>query len=75
MEVPCQDGALTAMLPPEDLIAGSPGRADTTLMFLGTLPAIGGIRPVTAFRCQLRDPVLDRAIECRYSMRPLPLVS
>lgn len=75
-EVPYQDGALTAMLPAEDLIAtASPALADGTVMFCGTLAAIGGIRPAAEFRCELRDPVLDRAIECSYSMRSLPLVS
>ncbi len=74
-EVPYQDGALTAMLPTDDLIAASPGLADGTLMFCGTLAAIGGIRPAAKFRCELRDPVLDRSLEVTYSMRSLPLVS
>lgn len=75
-EVPYQDGALTAMLPAEELIAAAtPALADGTLMFCGTLAAIGGIRPAAEFRCELHDPVLDRSIECRYSMRSLPLIS
>jgi len=74
-EVPYQDGMLTAMLAPEDLLSASPDLADGTLMFCGTLAAIGGIRPAPEFRAELRDPVLDRALEVRYSMRPLPLVS
>ena len=73
-EVPYQDGNLTAMLPAEDLLAASPGLADGTLMFCGTLAAIGGIRPAPEFRAELRDPVLDRSIEVRYAMRSLPLV-
>lgn len=74
-EVPYQDGALTAMLPVDDLLAASPGLADGTLMFCGTLAAIGGIRSAAEFRCELYDPVLDRSLGAHYSMRSLPLIS
>jgi hypothetical protein len=75
-EVPYQDGTLTAMLPPDDLRAAAvPALADGTLMFCGTLAAIGGIRPATEFRYELSDPVLDRRIEGRYSLRPLPIIA
>lgn len=74
-EVLYQDGTLSAMLPAADLISASPGLADGTLMFCGTSAAIGGIRPAPEFRCELRDPVLDRSITSRYSLRSLPMVS
>jgi hypothetical protein len=75
-EVTYQDGTLAAMLPPTELIpAAVPQLADGTLMFCGTLAAIGGIRPAAEFRYELSDPVLDRRIEARYSLRSLPMVA
>lgn len=75
-EVPYQDGALTAMLPPGELRAAAvPALDDGTLMFCGTLAAIGGIRPAPEFRCELHDPIRRRTIEAHYSIRSLPLIS
>jgi Protein of unknown function (DUF2848) len=75
-EVLYQDGTLAAMLPPGDLIAAAePPVGDGTLMFCGTLAAVGGIRPAPTFRYELHDPVLERRLEAGYSMRPLPLIS
>jgi hypothetical protein len=48
---------------------------DGTLLFCGTIAAIGGIRPALAFRCELADPVLGLTIDASYVNRPLPLVS
>lgn len=71
-----QEGALAGLLHPDDLLAlAEPQLRDGTLMFCGTVPAIGGIRPAGTFRYELADPVLGRTIEGRYAMRPLPLVS
>ncbi|ESR23452.1 DUF2848 domain-containing protein [Lutibaculum baratangense] len=70
-----QEGALKGMLPPDSLIHGydaggqlKPG----TVMFGGTFVAIGGVRPATAFECELEDPVLNRRLTCRYAIRELP---
>lgn len=71
-----QEGALAGLMHPDDLLGlAGPELADGTLMFCGTFAAIGGIRPGTPFRYELRDAVLGRAIEGRYAMRELPLVS
>lgn len=71
-----QEGALSGLMKPEDLMPkAEPQLADGTLMFCGTLAAIGGIRPAREFRYELADPVLDRTIRGRYEMRSLPLVS
>jgi hypothetical protein len=71
-----QEGALQALLHPDELLPlARPPVDDGTLIFCGTIPAIGGIRPAGAFRYELVDPVLTRTIRARYAMRTLPLVS
>jgi hypothetical protein len=71
-----QEGALSNLMHPEGLSSrATPPLADGTLMFCGTLAAIGGIRPAREFRYELFDPVRDRAIRGRYEMQILPLVS
>jgi hypothetical protein len=73
-----QEGLLSALRPPMDLIGKWTGR-DTlppaTLMFGGTLGAIGGIRPAARFEMELVDPVLDRMIAHAYNIVDLPVVS
>lgn len=71
-----QDGALSGMRPPDDLIAryGS-GLAPNTVMYCGTLAAIGGIRPASRFEMELEDPVLGRTLKCAYDIKVLPVVS
>jgi hypothetical protein len=71
-----QEGPLSAMRNPADLIA----RAGTkfvagTVMFCGTLGAIGGIRPAAQFTAQIEDPVLGREMHCEYGVNALPVVS
>lgn len=73
-----QDGTLSALRPPPDLIekwAGSAGLPAGTLMFGGTLSAIGGIRPATRFEMALIDPVLKRSILHAYDIVELPVIS
>ena len=41
----------------------------------GTLGAIGGVRPSTAFRMRLEDPATGRAIEHAYRTTVLPKVA
>jgi hypothetical protein len=71
-----QQGTVTAMLHPEDLIEryrpASGARFDTGMAMLGgTLPAKGGIRPAGQFRYSLHDPVLNRSIVAQYDVRLL----
>lgn len=73
-----QEGPLSAMRHPSDLIAKikphaslSPG----TIMLCGTLGAIGGIRPATRFEMVLEDPVLSRSMSHAYDIEVLPIVS
>ena len=73
-----QEGRLAAMRHPSDLVARM--NADTplapgTVLFCGTLAAIGGIRPASRFEMELRDPVLGRTITHAYDDVALPVVS
>lgn len=71
-----QDGTLAGMRTPADLI-GRYGQklADNTLMFCGTLAAIGGIRPASRFEMELEDPVLGRTLRHAYDIVTVPVVS
>jgi 2-keto-4-pentenoate hydratase/2-oxohepta-3-ene-1,7-dioic acid hydratase in catechol pathway len=44
------------------------------VMFGGTLPALGGIRPADRFEMELLDPVLKRRITHAYDVAALPVV-
>lgn len=70
-----QEGPMAGMLSPETLIAGHEGGrlAPGTVMFGGTLPAIGGVRPGERFECEIEDPVLGRRLACSYRVRCLPI--
>ena len=73
-----QEGPVTAMRSPEDLIAGWTGGGalpDGTVMFCGTLAALGGIRPADRFAFELEDPVLGRKISHAYDVIALPVVA
>lgn len=73
-----QEGKLSALRRPDDLIARWTGK-DTlppaTIMFGGTLGAIGGIRPGSRFEMELIDPVKNRTISHAYDIADLPVVS
>ncbi len=68
-----QEGPVTAMKSPEELISLygklKPGYA----MFCGTLAAKGGIRPAGRFAMELEDPVLGRRLRHEYSVKVLPV--
>lgn len=67
-----QEGPVTAMRSPEDLMARyplKPGHA----MFCGTLAAKGGIRPSKRFKMELEDPVLKRRLTHEYVIKVLPV--
>jgi hypothetical protein len=70
-----QEGPLSAMRNPSDLMSRAEARFVTgTVMFCGTLGAIGGIRPSTQFTAILEDPVLNRKMTCKYDIDALPVV-
>lgn len=71
-----QDGSVAGMLAPQDLLArySEDGALEEgTLMYCGTLPAAGGVRPTGSFEFELEDPVLGRKIAHHYGVRTLPL--
>jgi Protein of unknown function (DUF2848) len=73
-----QEGQLSAMRNPSDLMSRVGGETKFTagtIMFCGTLAAIGGIRPAEQFTATLEDPVLGRSITCSYQIDVLPVVS
>jgi hypothetical protein len=75
-----QSGDLSAIMGSDDLAAELGGALDEVLtpgmvLFCGTLPVIGAIRPAALFRMELRDPVCGRAISHAYSINVLPVVT
>ncbi|GJD60053.1 DUF2848 domain-containing protein [Methylobacterium frigidaeris] len=73
-----QEGRLTALRTPGDLLGRRPGGPDLapgTVMFGGTLGAIGGIRPASRFEMELEDPVLKRTLTHAYDIAVLPVVA
>ena len=73
-----QKGRLATLLPAKDLFSSRmDGRStmEGVVMFCGTIPAIGGIRPCRSFELELNDPVLDRTISHRYVCQVLPIVA
>lgn len=71
-----QDGAVTAIRRPENLVNDYTGGAPLpagTVMFAGTFSALGGIRPSPRFEMELADPVLGRVIRHGYTVTSLPL--
>ena len=71
-----QRGSVAAMRDPRDLLrayeAAGHRIGPDTLIFGGTLPVIGGIRPRAAFRLSLHDPVRGETIRHAYTARFLP---
>lgn len=74
-----QEGSLAGIRLPRDLIAGWTGGSKRlpagVAMFMGTIPAIGPIRPSPRFEMELEDPVLGRKLTHAYAAQTLPIVS
>jgi len=71
-----QEGPLAEMRHVDELIeryTDGGALADGTLMFGGTLAAIGGVRPASRFEFELEDPVLGRRITHGYDIEVLPI--
>jgi hypothetical protein len=67
-----QEGPVTAMRAPEDLMKRYPLKSGNA-MFCGTLAAKGGIRPARKFTMELHDPVLKRKLRHEYRIVVLPV--
>jgi hypothetical protein len=64
-----QEGSVAALLDPARLVSAYCGRSSLetgTLMFCGTLPALGEVRPGSPFAFEIDDPVLKRTIRHAY---------
>ena len=68
-----QEGPVTAMRSPEDLLQRYGGLKNGWAMFCGTLAAKGGIRPAGRFAMELEDPVLKRRLKHEYRIHALPI--
>jgi Protein of unknown function (DUF2848) len=72
-----QEGPLANIRDPRELIFGwqdSKRLPMGAVMFCGTMPAIGTIRPSPRFEMELDDPVLGRKISHSYDVQVLPIV-
>jgi hypothetical protein len=73
-----QDGSVSAILAPERLLSlAEEAEAPTgegTVLFSGTIPAIGGVAPADVFEMEMHDPLLDRSLRHAYEVRVLPVV-
>ena len=74
-----QDGGVTAMRPPEELIGlylpGQTALPAGMAMYCGTLAAIGGIRPADRFDVEIEDPLRGTKISYGYNVNTLPVVT
>jgi hypothetical protein len=68
-----QEGPVTAMRSPEDLLQRYGGLKSGWAMFCGTLAARGGIRPASRFKMELEDPVLKKKLAHEYAIKVLPV--
>lgn len=76
--VPYQDGLVSAMKHPDDLLTGYEQAGNRPLttgaaMFGGTLAVIGAIAGADRFEIALQDPVLGRSIQHAYDIERLPV--
>lgn len=74
-----QEGPLSALRPAEELIAlyreEGGVLADGSVMFCGTVPALGGIARSDAFRMALHDPATGASLSHAYRIRELPVIA
>jgi hypothetical protein len=71
-----QEAPVSALLRPAELASlyADGGLSEGTMMFCGTIPAIGGIRPTRSFSFELEDPLLHRRIGHSYCAQEMPVV-
>lgn len=71
-----QEGAVTRMLAPEELISrfmqDSVSLPLGTAMYCGTIPLLQPMGPSDVFEMELEDPVRGRKLNHSYAVRPLP---
>ena len=71
-----QEGAMTRMLPPQELISrltgGNINLPVGTAMYCGTMPLLQPIGPSEQFALELEDPVRRKTMRHSYRVRTLP---
>lgn len=73
-----QQGRLSELLPLADLLEAATAQADAAnagVLFCGTVPVVGGIRPSGRFSMRLDDPRLGRHIAHSYTINVIPMVN
>jgi hypothetical protein len=74
-----QEGKLAGIRPPADLMMRYAGAGTTlpagTVMFCGTLGAIGGVRPATRFEMEIEDQARGRSLRHAYAVNCLPVIA
>jgi hypothetical protein len=73
-----QEGQVSTMMTPAELIhryTSGGGLTEGTVLFGGTLQAIGGIRPGGRFEYELEDPARGLRIRHFYDVEALPLIA
>lgn len=68
-----QEGSVAGMLDPRDTMARFGRLAEGAVLFGGTLPVHGGVRPARRFAFALEDPVRGRTISHEYEVEVLPV--
>lgn len=63
-----QEGSLANILPPDEIVSGWGGLADSAIMFCGTVAALRGIHGSDRFEYEMEDPVLKRFIRYGYDV-------
>ena len=72
-----QEGKVSDILHPDDLIsrfAGQKTLPEGAVMFCGTLPVLGKVRPAVRFEFELDDPVSGAKLAHGYEIKTLPIV-
>ena len=72
-----QEGSLAMIRPLDKLIEGHTGVNAFevgSVLFCGTFPAIGGVRPAVSFSGEIEDPVLKRKLRFTYDIEVLPVI-
>jgi hypothetical protein len=70
---PYQDATLASLLPPDALLKKLGALEEGDVMFGGTVPVIGRVRPAARFAFALTDKVRDRALRHEYAVEALPV--
>jgi hypothetical protein len=75
--LPYQDGTLSSLLSPLDVLHAIPWRTTQPRSFVvlcGTVPTIAGMCPSVRFKAEVHDPLTERELRLEYSVETLDLL-